>query len=73
MNVEDGLSTYDTWLFHTVPNSILYKILKKNCNRMNKTSYNVIAKSVLIRTEELRKLKVADGQHKENKGLTEKE
>jgi len=32
-----------------------------------------MAKSVLIRIEEIRKLKVADGQHKENKRLTEKE
>lgn len=40
---------------------------------MNRTSYKGMAKSVLIRMEELRKLKAADGQHKENKGLTEKE
>jgi hypothetical protein len=73
MNVEDRLPTYDTWLFHTVPNRILYKVLKKNCNRMNKTSYNGMTKGVLIRMKELRKLKAADGQHKENKGLTEKE
>ena len=39
---------------------------------MTKTSYNGMAKSVLIRMEELRKLKVADEQHKENKCLTEK-
>jgi hypothetical protein len=33
---------------------------------MYKTSYNGMAKWVLIRMEKLRKLKVADGQHKEN-------
>jgi hypothetical protein len=61
MNAEDGLSTYDTWFFHTVPNRISHKILNKNCTRLNKTSYKGIAKSILIRMEELRKLKVADG------------
>jgi hypothetical protein len=40
---------------------------------MNKTSYNGMAKSVLIRMEELRELKVEDEQHKDNKGLAEKE
>lgn len=40
---------------------------------MYKTSYNGRAKSVLIRMEEFRKLKVADGKHEDNKGLTDKE
>lgn len=33
---------------------------------MFKTSYKGMAKCVLIRMEKLRKLKAADGQHKEN-------
>jgi hypothetical protein len=37
MNVEEGLSTYDTWLFYKEQNGILHNILKKNCKRMNKT------------------------------------
>lgn len=73
MNLEGALSSCDTWLSHTVPKRILHKIMKKNCNRLYKTSYNERAKSVLIRMEELRKLKVADGQHEDDKGLTDKE
>jgi hypothetical protein len=73
MNLEDALSSCDTWLSHSVPKRILHKIIKKNCNRMYKTSYNGRAKSVLIRMEEFRKLKVADGKHEDNKGLTDKE
>jgi hypothetical protein len=57
MNVEDGLSTYDTWLFHTVPNRILHKILKKNCNRMNKTSYNEMAKKCINTNGRVAKIK----------------